>query len=113
MSFSESTCSGVSKNSNLIKVRELLGQLVPQHDVAPEPRHLESHLVSQIKAKDSQFCSRHMKSFGDVVNNFKKSKNSGVQAYVVNLIQLCTALALASDHLQRWQPHLWKATLTF
>jgi hypothetical protein len=34
MRFSESTCSGVSKNSNLVKVRELLGQLVPQHDVA-------------------------------------------------------------------------------
>jgi hypothetical protein len=33
MRFSESTCSGVSKNSNLVKVRELLGQLVPQHDV--------------------------------------------------------------------------------
>jgi hypothetical protein len=33
MRFSESTCSGVSKNSNIVKVRELLGQLVPQHDV--------------------------------------------------------------------------------
>jgi hypothetical protein len=31
--FPESTCSGASKNSNLVKVRELLGQLVPQHDV--------------------------------------------------------------------------------
>jgi hypothetical protein len=33
MRFSESACSGVSKNSNIVKVRELLGQLVPLHDV--------------------------------------------------------------------------------
>jgi hypothetical protein len=36
MWFSESTYSGVSKNSNLVKVRELLGQLVPQHDVCTQ-----------------------------------------------------------------------------
>jgi hypothetical protein len=30
---------------------------------ALEPQHLESHLVNQIKVKDPQFCSRHMKCF--------------------------------------------------
>jgi hypothetical protein len=35
---------------------------------------LESHLVSQIKVKDPQFCSRHMKCFGDVVNVSKIDK---------------------------------------
>jgi hypothetical protein len=45
-----------------------------------------------------------MKSFGDVVNMSKidkvlKVEKFGVQALVVNLIQICTALALASDHL--------------
>jgi hypothetical protein len=41
--------------------------------------------------------------------------NAGKNAYVV-LIQICTALAqasdhCASDHLQRWHTHLWKATI--
>jgi hypothetical protein len=45
------------------------------------------------------------------IDKVYKVEKFGVQAYVVNLIQICTALALASDHLQRWQTHLWKATL--
>jgi hypothetical protein len=50
--------------------------------------------------------------FGDVGNIDKvlKVEKFGVHAYVVNLIQLCTALALASDHPQIWLTHLWKAT---
>jgi hypothetical protein len=32
---------------------------------------------------------------------FQLFKKFGVQAYVVNLIQLCTALALVSEHPQR------------
>jgi hypothetical protein len=55
--------------------------------------------------------------FGDVgnvskIDKVKKVKKFGVQAYVV-LIQLCTALALASDHPQIYQTHLWKATFMF
>jgi hypothetical protein len=69
--------------------------------------HLESHLVSKIKAKDPQFCSRHTISFGDVGNMLKidkvlKVEKFGVQAYVVNLIQICTALA--SDHPRIGKP---------
>jgi hypothetical protein len=46
-------------------------QVFHQHvknSLSPERCTLESHLVSQIKAKDPQFCSRHMKCFGDVEN---------------------------------------------
>jgi hypothetical protein len=57
MRFSESTCSGVSKNSNLVKVRELLGQLVPQHDVqmkCPElvvEHSFSSHAKIKLKSR--------------------------------------------------------------
>jgi hypothetical protein len=44
------------------------------------------------------------------MSKIDKVEKFGVHAYVVNLIQICTALALASDHLQIWQTHLWKAT---
>jgi hypothetical protein len=39
------------------------------------------------------------------IDKFLNVEKFGVQAYAVNLIQLCTALALASDHPQKWQTY--------
>jgi hypothetical protein len=37
------------------------------------------------------------------IDKVEKVEKFGVQAYVVHLIQLCTALALASDHFRHGQ----------
>jgi hypothetical protein len=48
-----------------------------------------------------------------VVEKSVKSQKFGVRAYVVNLIQLGTALAEASDHPQRWPPPFGKQIVWF
>jgi hypothetical protein len=73
--FSECTCSGVSKISNLFKVRALSGQHVPQHDVGYELQVKNCKLRIANLVLDAIYLQLHWPTFSDKLYVFTRSSD--------------------------------------